>query len=1267
MPEQKPCGSYTILREGEEIILRIDAEACSFFPSIEDNPTAMAMAIDIIAEVGTITKLVFAQKRDYEYDYSQALLLTEIARLHKQFVKQKLTTSLLADPACRRFIDARYAEMQDLLYRLLKSDPIGAYVELVRIHRRETGMLRDGGAPREAIACIQKYISVLSDTIASLEATRLISIAKPYIAGYKIGDRNVYRRIFAPTIRPDFMFTKLMAAFPPEGEELASYKIGNAEVTIFSLPNTVQYLYHVVPPEFKMAEEKYELLDAARKIMAEHKPKRSEFVDPERMRQVFTNVGSDLIDELSQSRGITMRESERDELVEILVRYTVGFGLIEVLLGDERVQDISINSPMGRIPMFIVHQDFGDCITNIIPTLGEAESWASKLRLISGRPLDEANPILDTELVLPTARARIAAITAPLNPTGLAYSFRRHRDKPWTLPLFMSNRMLTPMGAGLLSFIIDGARTVLVAGTRSAGKTSLLGSLMVEIMRRVRIITIEDSVTGDSEMVIRRNGRCERLTIGQLIDGLISTQGSWYTLTDHEVTGNPANVEVLAMDANGRITFSRASKFIRHKVSKPIHEVTTRTGRQLKVTADHSLFGMDEKGDICEVKVCGLQAGDRIAVPKQTPLINAHREAIDLTQHVLSIDEAWLQGPSIQSYCREHRSVVVDISLQNGYPRQSALRMARRGVLPAAVVRDLTRIGLEAKEASFRIGAHSAHWMPLRLELTDELLCLTGLWLADGSYDANSVIISVVDQQERNVVREVARQVGLPVHMHSDQVSLMLHSKTFKAVLKDCLGLAGTAYTKRIPGWVFGLSPEQIGCVLKGLFSGDGCVSKNEILLAMASRGLLQDVQTLLLGFGVTMRVGKMHKDKTYRSAVSDSESCKRFRHAIGLLQAYKDERLGELCKRVKTHDTTDVLPLSKELKLQLAHTCQFFNKHDYITRENDIGRTHLLSLLEDAQITQTNAKLKQLALSDVLWDEVVNVKVVSDAETIVYDISVPECESFVVNNIVAHNTLELPVSSLRELDYNIQSMKVASALTRGTTEVAADEGIRTTLRLGDSALIVGEVRSTEARALYEAMRVGALANVVMGTIHSDSPYGVFDRVVNDLNVPRTSFKATDIAVIANPIRSPDGLHRFRRITQITEIRKHWTDDPVTEGGFVDLMKYDSRTDSLQPTDDLINGESEILKAIAGNVREWAGNWDAVWDNIQLRSQIKQAILEASQKLKRPDVLEAGFVIDANDQFHRISERVREEIGALDSKRILVDWNEWLKRNLRKV
>ncbi|MEM2916125.1 MAG: type II/IV secretion system ATPase subunit [Candidatus Woesearchaeota archaeon] len=752
MPQK--CGYTEVIREGEEITIRIDCETCPFFPSIEDDARVMALVIEALAEAGAATRIVLVQKRDYEYDYNQTAMLLEIAKLYRQLSRERLSAGLLADPLTRRFVEAKYIELQHIIHRSLKSDPLGAYVELVRIARRERTQLEQGAIPREGVPCIRTFLGLVETLVSRLEKTRLITLAKPALAGYTIGDRAPYRTLLSPMIKPDFMFTKLQASYPSEGEEIASYTVGESDVVIFSIPETVQYLYHISPPEFKLNEEKYELLDAARKILSEHKPKRSEFVDPERMRQVFSNVGMDLLEELAGYRNIRLREKELEELTKILVRYTVGFGLVEVLLEDEQVQDITINSPMGRTPIFLVHGEFGDCMTNIMPTVTEGESWASKLRMISGRPLDEANPIMDTELLLPTARARVAAITEPLNPTGLAFALRRHRDKPWTLPLFIKNRMITPLSAGILSFLVDGARTMLIAGTRSSGKTSLLGALMVEIMRKGRIVTIED--------------------------------------------------------------------------------------------------------------------------------------------------------------------------------------------------------------------------------------------------------------------------------------------------------------------------------------------------------------------------------------------------------------------------------------------------------------------------------------------------------------------------------TLELPVDALRKLNYNIQSIQVASALTRGTTEVSADEGIRTTLRLGDSSLIVGEVRSVEARALYEAMRVGALANVVAGTIHGDSPYGVFDRVVNDLGVPRTSFKATDIIVVANPVRTPDGLHRVRRVTQITEVRKKWEEDPLAENGFVDLMKYDSKDDMLQPSRDLLAGDCDIIKAVAGSVREWAGNWEAVWDNILLRANVKQELVSAATKLKKPELLEANFTVMANDEFHRISDRVREELGALDSKKILTEWCEWLKRAAKR-
>jgi flagellar protein FlaI len=268
---------------------------------------------------------------------------------------------------------------------------------------------------------------------------------------------------------------------------------------------------------------------------------------------------------------------------------------------------------------------------------------------------------------------------------------------------------------------------------------------------------------------------------------------------------------------------------------------------------------------------------------------------------------------------------------------------------------------------------------------------------------------------------------------------------------------------------------------------------------------------------------------------------------------------------------------------------------------------------------------------------------------------------------ITVEDTPELAVETMRKLKYDILRMKVRSALLQTTTEVSADEGIRTSLRLGDSCLIVGEVRSQEARALYEAMRVGALANVVAGTIHGASPYGVFDRVVNDLGVPVTSFKATDCIIVANPVKTADGMHSMRRVLSLTEVRKQWTKDPLEEKGFVNLLNYNVEKDNLEATDDLINGDSEIIKDIAGGVRGWAGNWDAVYDNILLRGMIKQELVNISEKIGKPQLLEAPFVSLSNNMFHQISDKIGQEVGLPTSKRVFPEWQKWTINAAKRI
>lgn len=732
--------NFKLKRVGGKNVLEMDLTRSPFPPVLEESEACMEQVVLAIKKARKVDRITLIGRRIREYDETQTTMIVQIAEAIDII---NVPVAEVKPRECQ--IGTDWVGFVQALARTTIKDPIGAYVELRREKRWQDIEYEREPSERDA-RCRLHYIKLLEKFLKTFEGMDIIQLVKPFIEGYKVGDRSLYRRVIRPGVRPNFTYTKLQAQYP-RGEEVDSYRVGDAEVTLIRRQGEVRMFYHLLPPEFKLSEVEYNLVERMKERLMIYKPKSEELIEPETIRDAVRNIAVDMLKEKEQSSRIKL---DIEKLSGIITRETVGFGILELLLTDERIQDITINAPLTN-PIFVYHADAEDCETNIYPTVEETQAWAARLRLLSGRPLDESNPVLDTNIEFGNIRARVAAITRSLSPFGLSFAVRRHRAKPWTLPLFIKNGMISPLSAGLLSFFVDGARTMLVAGTRGAGKTSLLQSLMVEIMRRYRIITVED--------------------------------------------------------------------------------------------------------------------------------------------------------------------------------------------------------------------------------------------------------------------------------------------------------------------------------------------------------------------------------------------------------------------------------------------------------------------------------------------------------------------------------TLELPVRHFMKAGYNIQPLKVRSPIVQVESELSAEAGIRTSLRLGDSALIVGEVRSKEALALYEAMRVGALANVVAGTIHGDSPYGVFDRVVNDLGVPRTSFKATDILVIANPIKSADGLHKHRRVVNITEVRKHWEDDPLREKGFVDLMKYDAKRDELLPTSVLLDGESEIVNAIASRVREWVGNFDAVWENIELRARTKKRLVDIAEATGKPEFLEADFVMMANDVLHLTENEVKDETGG-DPIEIFSRWDKWLRAQL---
>ncbi|MDR0778884.1 MAG: type II/IV secretion system ATPase subunit [Methanomassiliicoccaceae archaeon] len=133
---------------------------------------------------------------------------------------------------------------------------------------------------------------------------------------------------------------------------------------------------------------------------------------------------------------------------------------------------------------------------------------------------------------------------------------------------------------------------------------------------------------------------------------------------------------------------------------------------------------------------------------------------------------------------------------------------------------------------------------------------------------------------------------------------------------------------------------------------------------------------------------------------------------------------------------------------------------------------------------------------------------------------------------LTIEDTSELPADKMRKMGYKVQSMLIDDRMG-SDTQKRAEEALRVSLRLGESAIILGEVRGDEARTLYQSMRTGRAGSSIMGTIHGDSARSVYERVVHDMHISPDAFAATDIVVTVGTKKPKGSIRQYRRLNEI--------------------------------------------------------------------------------------------------------------------------------------
>lgn len=741
-------GEFVIKSEGGKKQLIINYKGASYGADIAQYPQCMKDVVEKLREVDA-DEIVLSEYYERIYNEEQTRMLKGIGDILSKFESETIwSPNNLGNTNDSKLLAPRHDAILQYL-NLLPGDPFRAYMFILQ--EMKTNLGKSASISEEALDDLKVYLKTLAFVRQEMEKTDMIIAMKKYLQQLSSipADRGIYHSLFEAAIKPSFIGSRIFFTGVESLQLIDQYEVMGTTVYIYKHPEKVELLYYINPPEYTLPPDKYFLLEKTKEVVSTHRPASVSFLDMQQARKYFKKIYMATINDLATNNKIKISAEEKDELATIVSRYTIGYGILEIILSDRQITDVYIDSPLGEKPIYLVHSKYGQCQTNVIYSEEEAKSLVSRFRALSGRPFDEAHPIMDFDL--PDLQTRTATIGRPLAVDGTAFALRLHKDTPWTITQFLDFKMFNPLAAGLLSFFVDAQASMLIVGSRGAGKTSILQAMMQEIPQNLRIIVQED--------------------------------------------------------------------------------------------------------------------------------------------------------------------------------------------------------------------------------------------------------------------------------------------------------------------------------------------------------------------------------------------------------------------------------------------------------------------------------------------------------------------------------TMELPVPTLKKLGFSIQRLKTRAPLgMQSEADVSAEDALRTALRLGDSVLIVGEVRSGEAKALFEAMRVGAVGNVVMGTIHGESAYSIWDRIVNDLGVPTTSFKATDFAIVATQIRFKGSLKRSRRLIEITEVKKHWTTDPDQEKGFLNWLQFDANKDDLEFFESEIKN-SEWLDKIQ---RTRGLKIEQIWNEIHGRADAKQYLVDVKRKYSIPKLLEAENTILAHSRYMLLSERQREENGSVDHKELITEWKKWVDDYLAK-
>ena len=196
------------------------------------------------------------------------------------------------------------------------------------------------------------------------------------------------------------------------------------------------------------------------------------------------------VESFLKSRGIKLDPTTREKLEYYITRDFVGYGPIDALMTDARIEDVSCDGV--AIPLFIFHQKYESVKTNVVfPDEDILNNFVVALGQRCGKQISVAAPILDGTS---TEGHRVQATYArEVTTRGSSFTIRRFKEKPFTPVDLIKFGTASPEMVAYVWIAVEHGESMMVCGGTASGKTATLNAAALFIRPGAKIVSIEDT------------------------------------------------------------------------------------------------------------------------------------------------------------------------------------------------------------------------------------------------------------------------------------------------------------------------------------------------------------------------------------------------------------------------------------------------------------------------------------------------------------------------------------------------------------------------------------------------------------------------------------------------------------------------------------------------------------------------------------------------------------------------------------------------------